>query len=271
MARTFVGNLKTLWRYPVKSMQGEELETTEIVEKGLWRDRAYALWDTQTQRVASAKNPKKWASLLNCHAKLIQTDQPTPIVHLSLPNGTTLTSDQPDLNTHLSDWIGREVQFLTSVPDQPSLDQYWADVDGTPKRDTITQLFMPEGTFFDSCPIHAITTATLARLQELYPTGTFSSRRFRPNLLIETDSDSTGFVENDWLGYHLTIGDNVTLKVDTACPRCVVTTVAQGDLPQDLDILRTTIQHNDMIAGIRLSVKQGGMIRQGDPVWLETE
>lgn len=58
MGRTFAGNVKSLWRYPVKSMQGEALEASEIGLKGLLGDRAYALWDVETNRVASAKNPK---------------------------------------------------------------------------------------------------------------------------------------------------------------------------------------------------------------------
>ncbi|WP_319418668.1 MOSC domain-containing protein [Pleurocapsa sp. FMAR1] len=271
MERTFVGTLKTLWRYPVKSMQGEKLDKSDIGTKGLLGDRAYALWDVETKRIASAKNPRKWSSLLNCHATLAQTtqvDKLIPTVHISLPDGSTVTSEQPDIDTQLSNWINREVKFLATVPETPSLDQYWPDVEGTAYQDTVTQLFMPPGTFFDSCPIHAITTATLNRLQELYPDGEFAPCRFRPNLLIDTPSAQNDFVENAWVGNTLVIGDSVRLKIDTACPRCVVTTLAQVGLPQDLTILKTTAQHNEVIAGIRLSVIQGGTIHQGDSVWL---
>ena len=272
MERRLVGTLEALWRYPVKSMQGEELGASNIGTKGLLGDRAYALWDVETQRIASAKNPRKWSSLLNCHATLEQTPEigePTPAVQISLPNGLTITSKQADIDTQLSSWIEREVQFLTAVPETPSLDQYWPDVEGTAYQDTVTQLFMPSGTFFDSCPIHALTTATLDRLQELYPKGKFDRRRFRPNLLINTQSAQADFVENAWVDRILAIGNSVRLKVDTACPRCVVTTIAQAELPQDLEILQTTAQYNDVIAGIRLSVIQGGNIYQGDSIWLE--
>ncbi|MGB3491785.1 MAG: MOSC domain-containing protein [Elainellaceae cyanobacterium] len=272
MGRKLVGSLESLFRYPVKSMQGETLETAELVAQGLLGDRTYALWDTQTSRVASAKNPKKWASLLNCHAAFVQPPQdgePMPPVSISLPNGITISTEQADLDTCLSDWVGREVEVLTSAPETPSLDQYWPDVEGTANRDTVTQLFMPAGTFFDSCPVHALTTATLKRLQELYPEGAFDPCRFRPNLLIESASPDADFVENAWVGHQLMIGDTVTLKVDTACPRCVVTTLPQKGLPEDLNILRTTAQHNDVIAGIRMSVIQGGTIHKGDSIWLE--
>lgn len=274
MGRTLVGKLKALWRYPVKSMQGEALEASEVGEKGLLGDRTYALWDVKTNRIASAKNPKKWAALLDCHAQFEKTPQagePMPPVHIALPIGATVTSTQADINPLLSDWIEREVQFLSSVPKAPSLDQYWPDVEGREYQDTVLELFMPEGTFFDACPIHAITVATLDRLKELYPAGEFESCRFRPNLLIDTQAAQASFVENDWVGHVLTIGESVRLKIDSACPRCVVTTLAQEGLPQDLNILRTTAQHNDVIAGIRLSVIQGGIIRKGDSVWLRAD
>ncbi|MEM8720902.1 MAG: MOSC N-terminal beta barrel domain-containing protein [Cyanobacteria bacterium P01_G01_bin.39] len=270
MEPILVGTLKSIWRYPVKSMQGEELKRSDIDIKGLLGDRAYALWDKHTNRIASAKNPRKWSSLLNCYAALErspQVGQPTPPVKITLDNGSTVTSKQSNINTHLSDWINREVKFLSVVPDKPSLDQYWPDVEGTAHQDTVTQLFMPPGTFFDSCPIPAITTATLNRLQKLYPDGEFASCRFRPNLLIDSQLSQSDFVENNWVGHTLAIGDSVKLKVDTACPRCVVTTLAQGELPQDLTILKTAARYNDVIAGIRLSVIEGGTVSQGDSVW----
>ncbi len=267
-----MGHLKSLWRYPVKSMQGEGVTTSAVGSQGLVGDRTYALWDEETSRIASAKNPRKWASLLQCHATLERSPQmgePIPPVHIALPNDTKVSSDQPEIHSVLSQWIGRTVTFLSTVPETPSLDQYWPDVDGTAHQDTVTQLFMPPGTFFDSCPIHAITTATLTRLQELYPEGAFDICRFRPNLLIETQSPQGAFLENDWVGHRLIIGDRVILKIDTDCPRCVVTTLAQQSVPDDLNILRTTAKHNNVIAGIRLSVIQAGTISQNDPVWLE--
>ena len=272
MKRTLVGTLDGLWRYPVKSMQGEKLEASYIGKQGLLGDRAYALWDVETKRVASAKNPRKWSSLLDCHATLEQmpqANQPTPAVKITLPDGATVTSDLVDIDARLSDWIDREIQFLSTVPEHPSLDRYWTSIEDPEYRDTLTQLFLPTGTFFDSCQIHAITNATLDRLQELYPQGMFDLRRFRPNLAIDTESAQADFVENAWVGNILALGDSVRLKIDTACPRCVVTTLAQGNLPEDLAILKTAARHNDIFAGIRLSVIEEGSVCMGDSIWLE--
>lgn len=272
MVRERVGSIMSLWRYPVKSMLGQALETSEITAQGLWGDRAYALQDIETGRIASAKNPRKWAKLLDFQASLPPTaeaSEPMPAVAVMLPDGNSITSGSADMDEVLSTLVGRTVKLLSAVPATPSLDQYWPPVEGTAFQDEVTELLMPPGTFFDSCPIHAITTATLARLQELYPAGAFRRERFRPNMVIEPLAVGVGFVEEAWVGGVLAIGEAVRLSVDTACPRCVVTTLAQAGLPEDIEILRTTANHNQVIAGIRLSVLQGGTIHRGDPIWLE--
>lgn len=272
MAREMVGSIASLWRYPVKSMLGEELESTEVTAHGLLGDRAYALLDVQTGKIASAKNPRKWAKLLEFQSALVAAPEPSeamPQVEVMLPDGSSMTSASAEISSQLSALLGREVQLLSTVPEMPSLEQYWPPVEGTPNQDTVTQLLMPPGTFFDSCPIHGITTATLARLKELYPEGEFKRERFRPNFVIEPTSSGASFLEDAWVGGVLAIGEKVRLSIDTECPRCVVTTLAQAGLPEDLNILRTAAKHNKVIAGIRMSVLQGGSIRRNDPIWLE--
>ena len=273
LTRTLVGVVASLWRYPVKSMLGEQLESAEVVTKGLLGDRAFALWDFQTNRIASAKNPHKWAQLLGFHAefdtKTQESNGSMTNVRISLPDGSSISSGDSDIDTVLSQVVGREVKLISAVPDEPSLDQYWPDIEGALNRDKITQLFMPSGTFFDSCPIHAITTTTLAKLQNIYPEGQFEPCRFRPNILIEPTSSEPAFIEDDWVSRKLIIGDQVVLSIDTSCPRCVVTTLPQSNLPADLNILRATTKHNKTIAGIRTSPLQEGVINSGDSIWLE--
>ena len=84
-------------------------------------------------------------------------------------------------------------------------------------------------------------------------------------LLIEP-SGGSGFVEEGWAGGVLAIGESLRLLVDGGCPRCVITTLAQGELPETLEILRATARHNRVTAGIRLSVLTGGPLAVGDPV-----
>jgi uncharacterized protein YcbX len=142
-------------------------------------------------------------------------------------------------------------------------------MEGLDYRDTVTEFNLPQGTFFDSAVVHVLTTATLRRLQELYPQGRFEARRFRPNMLIKTAEDKMGFVENAWIGRTLAIGSTVRLSITAPCPRCVMTTLPQGDLPQDAGILRTAAQQNQANVGVYASVLQGGEVHRGDSVSLQ--
>lgn len=272
MARTLVGTVNALWRYPVKSMLGECVEELVLTERGFWGDRAYALWDEQSQQVASAKNPKKWAQLLAFQARVIPGASPPtdyPQVAITLPDGRVVTGDHPEIETLLSAALGRAVRLVSAPPSRASIEHYWPNVDGTAYQDTVTQIVMPPGTFFDACPVHAISTATLAQLQTLNPGSNFDARRFRPNIVIQPAGDSVGFIDEAWVNQTLTIGEEARLNVFTGCPRCVMTTLPQSELPADLSILRTTAQHNRVIAGIRAQVVQAGMIRRNAPIWAD--
>ena len=278
------GSVVALWRYPVKSMLGEELNASAVTQRGLLGDRAHALVDRADGKVASAKNPRKWPQLFDFRAAFVDTPRtgaPLPPVRITLPDGTVLSSTQSDLNQVLSQALNREVTFdaaerghqevvesTSPNPWTPQAEEYWPDMEGLDYRDTVTDFALPEGTFFDCAVVHVLTTATLDRLRALYPSGRFEARRFRPNIVVQTDGDHEDFVENAWIGHTLAIGDAVRVSITGPCPRCVMTTLAQGDLPKDPGILRTAAQHNRVNVGVYASVLQGGRVRRGDPVWL---
>ena len=265
------GSVVSLWRYPVKSMMGEELNAAALTERGLLGDRAYALVDSSNRKVVSAKNPRKWGSLFDFRAALAEpprVGEKIPPARITLPDGTIVTSEQRDLNQILSSVLGREVTLATTAPQDPSLEEYWPDMDGLAHRETVTEEAMPTGTFFDLAVVHVLTTGTIERLRELYPQGRFEVRRFRPNIVVEPASGEKNFVENAWIGHTLAIGDEVRLSITGPCPRCVMTTLPQGDLPRDPRILRTAAQHNQVNVGVYAAVLRGGAIRRGDPVRL---
>jgi uncharacterized protein YcbX len=267
--QTEVGSVVSLWQYPVKSMMGEELNATVVTEHGLLGDRAYALVDSSDGKVATAKNPRKWPRLFEFRASFIEPARAAahvPPVRIALPDGTTVTSDQGDLNQILSKALNREVTLRAAQRRAVTTEEYWPDLEGLDHRDTVTDFTLPEGTFFDCAPVHLLTTATLDRLRELYPQGRFEVRRFRPNVVVRLASGETGFAENTWVGHTLAIGDDVRLSITGPCPRCVMTTLAQGDLPSDPDILRTAAQHHHAHVGVYAAVLRGGTIRRGDPV-----
>jgi MOSC domain len=167
-------------------------------------------------------------------------------VRVTLPDGTAVTNEQPDLSDVLSRALGREVSFARAKPRAGSsgatAEEYWPDIGGLEHRDTVTEWELPAGTFFDLAVVHVLTTATLERLRVLYPEGRFEVRRFRPNIVVA--NDEPGFVENNWIGSTLAIGDQVRLRISGPCPRCVMTTLAQGDLPKDPGILRAAAKNN---------------------------
>jgi uncharacterized protein len=270
--QTCCGSVAGLWRYPVKSMMGEELNATEVTKYGVLGDRRFAVIDLATGKVAGAKNPRKWGNFFEfraAYAEPPQSGAKVSAVRLTLPDGTTVTSDHPDLAQILSKALGREV-ILAEAPGETAAtaEEYWPDMEGLDYRDTVTDWELPSGTFFDLAIVHLLTTATINRLRALYPQGRFETRRFRPNIVVATGPDEQGFVENDWIGQAVAIGDEVRLQVTDACPRCVMTTLSQGDLPKDSGILRTAAQHNQANVGVYADVIAGGTIRRGDPVTL---
>jgi uncharacterized protein len=267
-----LGAVVSLWRYPVKSMMGEELNAAEVTERGLLGDRAYALVDSSDGKAATAKNPRKWPRLFDFRATFIEparSPAKLPPVRITLPDGTTVTSDQDDVNQVLSTALNRGVTFRAAERGAVDAEEYWPDMEGLDHRDTVTDFTLPDGTFFDVASVHLLTTATLDRLRELYPQGRFEVRRFRPNIVVQLASGEKGFAENAWVGHPLTIGTAVRLNITGPCGRCVMTTLAQGDLAKDPGILRTAAQHNQVNVGVYAAVVRGGTIRRGDPVRIE--
>jgi uncharacterized protein len=266
-------------------MMGEELNAAEITERGLLGDRAYALLDSSDGKVASAKNPRKWSQLFDFRAAFVDPPRPgakVPPVRVTLPDGAVVTSEQGNFNQILSRALNREVTLEATErrhrevvestfpnPWTPKAEEYWPDMEGLDYRDTVTDFNLPEGTFFDCAVLHLLTTATVDRLRELYPPGRFEVRRFRPNIVMETASGVKDFVENAWIDRTLAIGNAVRLSVTGPCPRCVMTTLPQGDLAKDPGILRTAAQHNHANVGLYASVVRGGTVRRGDAIRLE--
>jgi hypothetical protein len=248
-------------------MMGEELNAIAVTERGLLGDRAYALMDPSTGKVVSAKNPRKWSNLFEFSAAYTEPPrlgEKFPPVQITLPENTIVTTGQSDIDQTLSAALSREVTLSASAPETPTLEEYWPDVEGLDHKETVTEEDMPPETFFDFAVIHVLTTATIERLRELYPEGRFEVRRFRPNIVVESASDERTFIENSWIGRTLTLGDEVRLSISGPCPRCVMTTLPQGDLPKDVGILRTAAQHNEAHVGVYAKVLQGGTVRRGD-------
>ncbi len=290
-----VGSVAGLWRFPVKSMRGERLEQAEFTARGLVGDRAYALIDEETGKVVSAKSVRLFPDLFGCRAAFVEppkSGRDLPPVRIELPDGTSVISDSSDVDRVLSACFRRDVTLARAAPDDFTIDMYHPDVedlDPAGHRDTVVEQKLgsaffaeaglaspvPVGSFFDLFPVSVLTTSTLEQLSELQPKSRFDQRRFRMNVIVGTKE--AGFVENDWIGHELAIGDAVRLNVALADPRCVMTTLAQDELPKDTDVLRTLVRHNRVrvgdagqfpCAGVYAVVEAPGTMRTGDRVAL---
>src|ERR1700728_2541261 len=132
------GSVGALWRYPVKSMMGERVETVVVTERGILGDRAYALVDESTGNLGSAKNPRKWGFLLPCRARSeepVESDETIPPALIPLPDGVCLRTNRPETAKILSELLGREVSIASGGAAQPRLEKYWPNVDNLAHRD----------------------------------------------------------------------------------------------------------------------------------------
>lgn len=256
-----VGKVVSVRRFPVKSMLGEELDSAPVTRGGFLGDRAYAVFDNSNGKRGTAK---KFPRLFDLHAAYATQPQPgaaLPAVRITLPGGRTVPAGDPDLDRVLSEALGSEVSLKASELADPL---HEPDTSDWTLKDFATRAF------FDDAPVHFVTTATLARLAELHPEGRYDARRFRPNLLVELQDGAAGFVENGWGEAVVGVGA-VKLRISGPCPRCVMTTMPQGDLPADPGILRTAVDYNDANVGVYAVVIEPGCVRVGDPVTIQSQ
>jgi uncharacterized protein YcbX len=289
-------HIDALYRFPVKSLLGEQVGQARLTGRGVLGDRAYALVDAADGTVASAKHPRKWGALLGLSARFLSEPVPggtVPPVAITLPGGTELRSHEPGTDAVLSDLLGRQVRLTSEVPAGSRFEEQWPAIEGLAPAEFIERsthafegeepvsaidlgLMAPPGTFFDVAALHLLTRATLDRLTELGDGSDFDVLRYRPNVVV--GGTEPGFAEDAWVGRSVGLGDTARAGVSMLTMRCVMTTLAQGDLPEDRDTLRTVARHHRReipglgtwaCAGIYADITGEGVVRTGDPVTLD--
>lgn len=288
-----IGKVQALWRFPVKSMQGDAFTALDVTPAGIVGDRAFALQDVETGKLVSAKNVKHFPGMLDFHAAYLSPPRAgvqLPALRITFPDGTTVHSDHADADARLSTWFGRAVRLLRTGEDiDATAGTHAANTEPHTSIQArvgaeLSQALGLAGTvpispFVDLFPCSLITSSTLARLQALAPSCSFDERRFRMNVTVASDGE--GFVENDWLGRTLALGDAVRVHVSMADPRCALTTLSQKgrsqpDLAHDPEVLRTMNAHNRLptvigeqpCAGVYASIIGTGVLNVGDGVHL---
>jgi uncharacterized protein YcbX len=301
-----LGTVKQIWRYPVKSMSGEQLEDCTVGELGIPGDRGWALRDEKTNEITNGKN----IPVMMQTAARYREDPgngSVPHVDMTLNDGSTIGSDDVDGDERLSQALGRAVTLWSRQPasnkahyrrasiisrltgfklvrDQlprllrlssveAQVREAFSREPGEPIPD-LTQLppkllefTSPLGTYFDAFPIHLLTTASLAAMAQLNTDALWDSRRFRPNFLIETKDGLEGLIEAAWAGRTLRVGE-VELKCEMPTVRCGMTMQAQVGLPKDPSILRSIVKEADQNLGIYASVVSNGRVALNDSVEL---
>ncbi|KWX25830.1 molybdenum cofactor biosysynthesis protein [Mycolicibacterium wolinskyi] len=261
----------SLYRYPVKSMLGESVDSLFIDARGAEGDRRLALIDESSGRVASAKQARLWRGLLSCSA--VTQDRG---VLIRLPDGSTATTDDDHVDDVLSRFLGRSVRLGRSRSDGASIER--ADPDQVLEMGVDAEVdapilelaqATPGDSFVDLAPVHAITTATLERIG-------VEAARYRPNLVIATPPGYPAYAENEWTDQVLSVG-GTRLRAMGPTPRCVIPTLEHGELPRATQALRTPAAENRVdafgmgllpCAGTYLEVVSEGTMQVGDPVSL---
>ena len=242
-----------LWRHPVKSLQGEQLADARLDPDGVDGDRLWGVRDTATGRVLTARREPR---LLYASARVVD-DQP----ELSLPTGDVLRGTGQAADDALSAWLAKPVTLTHAVTQPPAQAEYFADA--TDDASAPIEWTMPPGRFVDAAALLLLTTASLRTGLSLHPEGDWDVRRFRPNVLIDTDEE--GWVEDGWCGRTVRIGE-VEVVPQQPCVRCTMVTRPQPGLERDVDTFRTVARHHAGHLGVWSAVRSPGTIRVGDDV-----
>jgi uncharacterized protein YcbX len=279
--------VKEIWRYPVKSMQGEKLDHCVVSLGGIPLDRGWAVRDEETKTIRGAKY---LAGLLNLSARYVEGTSAGLVPHVEIATGREkMRSDDPSIHDFLSAALGRNVTLRPLKPadeTEPSpkrpamnlaeLRAVFGLEPGEPMPDfsafppqlmkELMELGAPRGTYFDAYPVHVLSEGAVAHLQTLTPESRLDVRRFRPNFLIAKEGGPNADpTEESWLGREVALGTS-TIKPAVKTPRCIMTTRAQMELPQDSAIMRAMVRATAQCLGVYADVVRAGTVSVGSEV-----
>jgi uncharacterized protein YcbX len=287
-----------IWRYPVKSMQGERVGSSSVDERGLAFDRAYAVLDAATGKVASAKRPRPWAALLQMSARVAEGDPSgdrPPVVAVDFGDESTIIrgEDDPQASKAIGEWVGRNVQIVSTAPEAATFEEVWVedmgapesmyapvtaeDDDGLPVLSVRGALGAPSGTLFDFSALHIVAAASMRSLSKALDGTSVDVRRLRPNLVIETGGGGD-YPDNEWSQSTLRIGPSLVARGIMPTMRCVMVTLPQADLASARELLQTLNRVNRLevpkmgsypCIGVYARVAEAGAVSQGDEVVAE--
>jgi uncharacterized protein len=256
---SIIGKVDSLWRYPVKSMRGEELDEAFAGFSGIYGDRLFAfrssaspkgfpyLTAREQQRLLQHRprfrNPDKAARPVNLAeaesmgANPVSADLTELMVDVETPGGETLAIDDPALIGTLRNGIDQKQQLT---------------------------LMRSERALTDCRPVSIFSLQSARQLAE--ETGTpVDKRRFRANIYVDLTS-AEGFAENEFVGRSLQIGAKVVVRILERDPRCMMITLDPDTGEKTPTLLKKVAQAHDGMAGVYGAVLVEGTLRKGDSV-----
>lgn len=280
MARIQIGRVSALARYPVKSMLGEALDELDITERGSVGDRAYALRELATRRIASAKKFPRLFEFRATYDSPPANGRSAPVT-IELPGGRKIHADDADASEAISAALGRKMILESSSNahgEKAGIDpsSVFADVPvekvipGLTAATLGDNFALEKNSFFDTAVMHVIASGTLRHMATLTAPGSnFDPRRFRPTIFVDSGTRDDAFLEDEWLAGTLQVGDTVKIVSMQRALRCVMTTHPQEDLGRDYAIFRTAAYRHRANVGVFASIGAPGRVRVGDPVFLD--
>ncbi len=279
-----LGVVTQVWRYPVKSMMGERLDSVTLGPEGVVGDRTWAVRDEVRGGIRGAK---KLHGLMRFAARYTSEPPAETVIdaEITLPDGTTLSTGAADASEQVSKALDHPVTLWPLQP-KDDLDHYRRGrSDSTDPMGELRAMFAlepddplpdlsvfprelrefesPPGTYVDAFPLLVMTEQSLASLQAALPASIIDVRRFRPSILLSAAGD--GYPEQAWVGRRLRVGE-ATVEIGVGCPRCVMTTLGFADLPPDRGIMRGLVRETSQILGVYASIVEPGPVRVGDAV-----
>ena len=249
---TVLGTVQACWRYPVKSMQGLSVDHLQLFERGVGGDRARALIDGDGHLMSA----KRTSALLDASA---DDDG------ITLPDGTVLAWDDDAVDAALSTWLGRDVRLSEPLPGH----QVSYEMTFDPPNDDAEyyEIPAPVGSFLDLAAVHVIASSTLAACRQQRPDLDWDVRRFRPNVVVQVDGEP--FVEDEWVGRRVAIGDEVILTDIGPTVRCAMPLRPQPGLDREPGLFKAMTELHAQYPnhlGAYAAVERPGTIRPGDRV-----
>ncbi|MGH8093260.1 MAG: MOSC domain-containing protein [Chthoniobacterales bacterium] len=258
-----IGSIESLWRYPVKSMRGEEVETLFAGFAGVYGDRLYAFHSSTASKGFPYLTARVQRQMLRYRPRFRRPEKSVAPPNLaeaeSMPPGATpLYGDPADLMLEVETPAGKTV----AIDDPALIDLLRAGIEPVPE----VTLMRSERALTDCRPLSLFALPTVKKLAE--ETGMpIDKRCFRANLYLDLTS-TEAFAEERLVGRSLRIGSKVVVSIVERDPRCMVITLNPETGEKAPAVLKTVAQKHGGIAGLYGAVMAEGMIQKGDVIEL---